>query len=107
MSDMDNLEALKRMFEAKVEEEKTGAMDREKRFIADATKTILGKDSKISAIQGYAPKEMIDFLEKPISEIKASMGGEWAEMDDDALENLIYLVEKKVKKSTLLLDWEE
>ena len=32
---------------------------------------------------------------------------EWAEMDDDALENLIYLVEKKVKKSTLLLDWEE
>lgn len=107
MSDLENLEALKRMFESRVEEQTTGEKDREKRFIADATAVILGKDSKVTGIQGYTPKEMIAFLEQPAADIQAKMGGEWAEMKTSDFETMVYAIEKKVKKSTTLLDWEK
>lgn len=107
MSDLDNLETLKRMFESRVEEQVSGEKEREKKFIADATAAILGKDSKITGIQGYNPKEMIAFLEKPAGEIQELMGGEWSLMKTSDFENLVYAIEKKVKKSTTLLDWEK
>ena len=59
----------------------------------------------ISSVQGYHPNEVIAFLEKPISEIKSCIGTPWSEMADDKLETLIYMLAKKVKKSTNILEW--
>lgn len=46
---------------------------------------------------------MLEFLQKPVSEIKGILGGKWAELDDTALEPLIYSLAKKVKKSASFL----
>ena len=105
MSDMDNLLALKRMLEKKDEEEASEMMDTEKRFIADATKAYLGKNTPVTGIQGYDPEAMIAFLELPPAEVQKKMGGEWLMMPLDKFEILAYTVDKKIKKSTALLDW--
>ncbi len=59
----------------------------------------------MSSVQGYHPNEVIAFLEKPVSEIKSCIGAPWSAMDDDKLETLIYMLAKKVKKSTNILEW--
>lgn len=59
----------------------------------------------VSPLQGYKPEELTTFLEKPISEIKQCLGGEWLEMSDDKLELLAYTLNKKVKKSSSLIEW--
>ncbi|MCR5311092.1 MAG: hypothetical protein K6E32_06755 [Lachnospiraceae bacterium] len=105
MSDMDNLMALKRMLEKKDEKQLSAEMDTEKRFIADATKAYLGDDTPVTGIQGYDPESMIRFLELPAEEVQRRMGGEWLSMPVDEFEILAYTVDKKIKKSTSLLDW--
>ena len=64
----------------------------------------LAKDKGISALQGYDVDEMLEFLQKPASEIKKIIGGEWENLDDDKLDTLVYSLIKKVKKSIPLLD---
>lgn len=64
----------------------------------------LAKTKGTSALQGYDTDEMLAFLQKPASEIKTLIGGEWAELDDSKLDTLIYSLIKKVKKSIPLLD---
>lgn len=64
----------------------------------------LAKDKGISALQGYDVDEMLEFLQKPASEIKKIIGGEWETLDDDKLDTLVYSLIKKVKKSIPLLD---
>ena len=58
----------------------------------------LAKDKGITALMGYDTDEMLDFLQKPIAEIKQNIGGKWAELEDIQLEPLIYSLSKKVKK---------
>jgi len=53
----------------------------------------------------YHPEEMISFLEQPTRMLKNIMGGEWAKMDDMAFDNIVYTVNKKLKKSVSILDW--
>lgn len=105
MSDLENLEALKRMLEHKDEEEKKNELEQEKRFIADATKAFLGKDTPVTGIQAYHPEEMMVFLDLPITEIQEKMGGEWAEMPKETFEAFAYKMRQKIHKSTSLLDW--
>ena len=64
----------------------------------------LAQNKGTSALQGYDADEMLLFLQKPISEIKTLIGGQWAEVDDDKLDTLIYSLVKKVKKSIPLLN---
>ena len=63
----------------------------------------MGKKKGTTSVQGYNTEEMLEFLQKPISEIKTLIGGNWAQMDDSALEPLIYSLAKKVKKSISFL----
>lgn len=105
MSDLDNLQALKRMLEKKDEKEASELIEKEKRFIAAAAKAYMGENAPMTAIQGYDPDEMIRFLELPASEVQRRMGGEWAAMDKTEFELLCYTIDKKIKKSTALLDW--
>lgn len=67
--------------------------------------TFVCSQKGISAIQGYQPDDIIEFLEKPVAEIKKCLGDAWADMDDSKLETLIYTLAKKVKKSDNLLPW--
>ena len=65
--------------------------------------TYLGKQKGTTSVQGYNTEEMLEFLQLPVSEIKKTIGGNWAEMDDSVLEPLIYSLAKKVKKSISFL----
>ena len=64
----------------------------------------LAKNKGISALQGYDADEMLQFLQKPLSEIKEVLGGNWATLDNTQLDPLVYSLTKKVKKSISLLD---
>lgn len=105
MGDLENLEALKRLLEHKEEEEKKGQLEKEKKFLADATKAFLGTDTPVSGIQAYDPEQMMSFLSLPTSEVQERMGGEWAAMEKMAFEAFTYTMRQKIQKSTSLLDW--
>lgn len=105
MSDLDNLQALKRMLEHKEEEESKATLEREKKFLADATRAYLGEDTPLSSIQGYDPNEMLNFLNLPTREVQQRMGGEWLEMADMAFEAFAFTMKQKIQKSTALVDW--
>lgn len=64
----------------------------------------LAKNKGITALQGYDVDEMLQFLQKPASEIKKLIGGQWESLDDDKVDTLVYNLIKKVKKSIPLLD---
>ncbi len=87
------------------------AQKAEAAFIADEQnllKSIAGyvcSQKGVSAIQGYQPEEIIDFLSKPVSEIKKAIGGDWSSIDDNKMETLIYSLMKKVKKSGNMISW--
>lgn len=73
--------------------------------LLESIATHLAKEKGTSALQGYDTNEMIDFLKKPIPEIKSSIGGDWKNLDDKQMEVLIYSLVKKIKKSVFLLDF--
>lgn len=95
---------LKKAFERELNKE-------EESFVASEQKLLKGianylcSQKGVSAIQGYKPEEVLEFLEKPIAEIKKSIGGEWADLDDSKLENLVYSLSKKVKMSGNIIPW--
>ncbi len=105
MSNFENLQALKSMLERKDEKEAAERLEKEKRFLADAARAYLGPDAPMTAVQAYDPDEMIKFLEGPIADVQKRMGGEWLKMPQDAFEMFAYTMDKKIKKSTTLLDW--
>lgn len=65
----------------------------------------LSSQKGLTSLQGYKPVEITGFLEKSIPEIKNILGGEWAAMEDDKLETLIYTLTKKLKKADGLTQW--
>ena len=83
----------------------------EENFVANEQKLLKGianylcSQKGVSAIQGYKPEEVLEFLEKPVAEIKACMGSEWADIENSKLENLIYSLAKKVKMSGSIISW--
>ena len=95
---------LKKAFERDLNKE-------EKHFVANEQKLLkeianyLCSQKGVSAIQGYKPEEVGEFLTKPISEIKTCLGGEWVNLEDSKLENLIYSLSKKVKMSGKIISW--
>lgn len=94
---------LKKAFERDLEQqEKKFQLDEQ--ALLEALAACLAKNKGISALMGYDTDEMLDFLQKPTSEIKNSLGGHWTNLDDSQLEPLIYSLSKKVKKSISLLD---
>ena len=105
MSDLDNLNALKRMLEHKDEEEAKNALEKEKKFIADATKAYMGEHAVQTGIQAYTPADMIAFLSLPTAEVQSRMGGEWTKMDKMAFEAFTYTMKQKIQKSASLIDW--
>jgi hypothetical protein len=105
MSDMDNLMALKALLEGSSATHAETQEEKEKRFLKDAVKIHLGKDEDSAGLWTYHPEEMISFLEQPTRTLKNAMGGEWAKMDDMAFDNIVYTVNKKLKKSVSILDW--
>lgn len=84
----------------------------EEQFVANEQKLLkeianyLCSQKGVSAIQGYKPEEVLEFLEKPVSEIKSAIGGEWVDLEDSRLENLIYSLSKKVRISGNMIAWE-
>ena len=105
MGDLEILQSLKRMLEKKDREEADNQEEKEKKFIADATKAYLGDNSSVSSIKGYDPAQMIAFLSLPTKEVQKRMGGEWAEMDSEAFDLISFYVQKKIQKSTEFIDW--
>ena len=73
--------------------------------LLESVAAYLAKEKGTSALQGYDTNEIVDFLKKPISEIKASVGDQWETLDDKQLEVLVYSLIKKVKKSVSFLDF--
>ena len=77
-------------------------MDEQK--LLESIAVYLAKEKGISALQGYDTDERLAFLQKPASEVKKAIGGQWETLDDNQLDTLIYSLIKKVKKSIPLLD---
>lgn len=63
----------------------------------------LGADKRESVVKGYNTEEVLEFLHKPVAEIKNTLDGGWKSMEDSAIETLIYSLSKKVKKSAAFL----
>lgn len=104
MAALDDLNALKKAFERELRKEEENAFENEQNLLKAITVYICNQKG-VSPIQGYKPEEVLNFLDKPLSEIKSCVGGEWASMPDDKLGNLIYTLTKKVKKSDKLTTW--
>lgn len=83
----------------------------ERKFINDEQTLLksiaeyIGTQKGVSTLQNYKPEEVLVFLEKPISEIKECLGGDWSNVNDDVLSTLVYSLSKKVKKSDTLTTW--
>ena len=93
---------LKKAFEKDLVKKAQDVLDEQN--LLETIAKYLAKDKGISALQGYDVDEMLEFLQKPASEIKKIIGGEWENLDDDKLDTLVYSLIKKVKKSIPLLD---
>lgn len=95
---------LKKAFENDLHKENHGFVATEETLLKAIAK-YLSSNKGISALQGYKPEEVSEFLKKPISEIKECLGEEWTNLDNSQLDNLIYSLAKKVKISDTLTSW--
>lgn len=95
---------IKNAFERDAKKAENAFMENEQKLLKSITNYICEKKG-VSPIQGYDPEDAIAFLEKPVTEIKSCLGGEWASMSDDNLETIIYSLTKKVKKSGKIINW--
>lgn len=96
---------IKNAFERDAKKVENNFLEREQRLLKHIT-IYLCEQKGVSPLHGYAPDETIAFLDKPVSEIKTCLGGEWAEMNEVDLEPLIYSLSKKVKKSGNIINWQ-
>ena len=101
---MDTINELRKLMEGTQKKEENPAQEKEQRFI-NAAASCLNPSALQSTLMNYDPQKMLQFLKLPIPEIKARLGGEWAAMSDLDLENFLYPIEKKVRKSSSLMDW--
>lgn len=101
---MDILNDLKKLLENQEIKKEDPELEKEKRFLREAAAK-LGSAKHVTSIQGYDPKEMVLFLERPMGEVKETMGGEWAEMTDSDFSTFVYIITKKINKSNSLLNW--
>ncbi len=101
---MDVLKDLQKMLDGQASKKEDAKHEKEKRFIRDAA-SCLNPNADQSALMNYDPAKMLAFLRMPVKDLKKKLGGEWEQMDDASLRAFIYDIEKKVKKSTALLDW--
>lgn len=95
---------LKKAFERELNKEEENFVANEQKLLKGIA-NYLGSGKGMTALQGYKPEEVLEFLEKPVAEIKSCIGGEWAELEDAKLENLVYSLSKKVKMSGNLISW--
>ena len=95
---------LKKAFERDLNKQEETFVANEQKLLKEIANYLCSQKG-VSAIQGYKPEEVLEFLEKPVSEIKTCLGGDWADIDDSRLENLIYSLNKKVKMSDSIIPW--
>ena len=95
---------IKNAFDRDLRKQEETFKDNEKKLLK-AVAYYLSSDKGVTPLQGYKPDEVAEFLEKPIPEIKELLGGEWADMEDSKLENIIYTLVKKVIISNSLMPW--
>lgn len=95
---------LKKAFERELNKEEESFVANEQKLLKGIA-NYLSSGKGMTALQGYKPEEVLEFLEKPIAEIKKYLGEEWADIEDSKLENLIYSLAKKVKMSGTLMPW--
>ncbi|MBR3607812.1 MAG: hypothetical protein IKL51_09635 [Lachnospiraceae bacterium] len=93
---------IKKAFEREFNKAETEFISNEQTLLHSIA-NYLGKIKGTTSVQGYNTDDMLEFLQKPVPEIKEILGGKWAELDDTALEPLIYSLAKKVKKSVSFL----
>lgn len=95
---------IKKAFERDAEKAERQFM-KDEQALLKAIADYIGTQKGVSSLHNYKPEEVLVFLEKPVSEIKECLGGEWSELTDDAFSTLIYTLTKKVKKSESLTTW--
>ena len=95
---------LKKAFERDLNKEEENFVANEQKLLKAIAK-YLGSGKGMTALQGYKPEEVLEFLTKPVSEIKNCLGEEWTNVENSKLENLIYSLTKKVKMSDSLTSW--
>lgn len=96
---------IKKAFERDAKKAEGEFLDKEQKLLKSIAYCV-SQAKGMSAIQGYNPDEVFEFLQKPVSEIRAGIGAEWDDMSDNDLETLVYTLSKKVKKSDALMPWE-
>ena len=89
---------IKNAFEREAKKAETETVDREQKLLKCITIYLCSKKG-VSPIQGYEPEEAIEFLDKPVAEIKSCLGEEWKDVSEEDLSLLVYSLSKKVKKS--------
>lgn len=95
---------LKKAFERELNKEENTFIANEQKLLKEIANHLC-KQKGVSAIQGYEPEEVLAFLDKPVKEIKELIGGQWNDLDDSRMENLVYSLSKKVKMSGNIISW--
>lgn len=95
---------IKKAFERDLNKQEEKFMANEQKLLEEIANYLCSQKG-VSAIQGYQPEEVLDFLNKPISEIKNAIGGEWSKLEDSALEVLVYSLTKKVRLTGNMIAW--
>lgn len=95
---------IKKAFERDAEKAERQFM-KDEQALLKAIADYIGTQKGVSSLHNYKPEEILVFLEKPVSEIKECLGGEWSDLTDDTFSTLIYTLTKKVKKSESLTTW--
>lgn len=106
MDNLDSLQILKKMIDGPGDD-LTESQRQQVRLFKAVNDAMFKADKTASSMMVYEPNKMIAFLDKPIAELRVLLGGEWIEMSEGDFEELVYLVQKKVKKSTQLIDWDK
>ncbi|MBQ9989736.1 MAG: hypothetical protein IJP31_02150 [Lachnospiraceae bacterium] len=89
---------IKKAFERELNKQEETFYSNEERLLQHIANH-LGSDKDVSVVKGYKTDEVLEFLKKTPAQIKEALGGEWSEMDNSAIETLVYSLTKKVKKS--------
>lgn len=95
---------IKNAFERDAKKAESNFMEKEQKLLKSITIYLCSKKG-VSPIQGYEPDEAIEFLDRPVSEIKSCIGSDWTDIEEDELETLVYSLSKKVKKSGKIIEW--
>lgn len=104
MASSNDLNELRKAFEKQIRKEEDTSTENEQKLLKAITIYVC-KQKGVSPVLGYKPEDILTFLEKPVSQIKECLGGEWGEFPNEKLEDLIYILNKKVKKSDKLTEW--